>query len=107
MPLFVGFLRDLSSRHEIEARVKQLQGERLSAMGGLAAGLAHELNQPLPAAGSFFETAQLLGGTSNASGPVSLAGTLSSAIDEIMRAGQIMKRLRQFVATGEPDKTFV
>jgi C4-dicarboxylate-specific signal transduction histidine kinase len=41
------------------------------------------------------------------SGPVSLADTLSCAIDEIMRAGQIMKRLRQFVATGEPDKTFV
>jgi two-component system, LuxR family, sensor kinase FixL len=107
MPLFVGFLRDLSDRREIETRIKQLQGERLSAMGGLAAGLAHELNQPLTAAVSFLETAQLLDGMSPTSGAVSLAGTLSSAIDEIMRAGQIMKRLRQFVATGEPDKTFV
>jgi C4-dicarboxylate-specific signal transduction histidine kinase len=76
-------------------------------MGGLAAGLAHELNQPLTAAVSFLETAQLLDGMSSPSGAVSLADTLSSAIDEIMRAGQIMKRLRQFVATGEPDKTFV
>jgi two-component system sensor kinase FixL len=107
MPLFVGFLRDLSDRREIETRIKQLQGERLSAMGGLAAGLAHELNQPLTAAVSFLETAQLLDGMSPTSGSVSLADTLSSAIDEIMRAGQIMKRLRQFVATGEPDKTFV
>jgi two-component system sensor kinase FixL len=107
LPLFVGFLRDLSDRREIETRVKQLQGERLSAMGGLAAGLAHELNQPLTAAVSFLETAQLLDSMPRTAGLVSLADTLSSAIDEIMRAGQIMKRLRQFVATGEPDKTFV
>jgi two-component system sensor kinase FixL len=107
MPLFVGFLRDLSDRREIETRLKQLQGERLSAMGGLAAGMAHELNQPLTAAVSFLETAQLLDSMSPTSGSASLSDALSSAIDEIMRAGQIMKRLRQFVATGEPDKTFV
>ena len=106
-PLFVGFLRDLSSRHEIEARVKQLQGERLSAMGGLAAGLAHELNQPLAAAVTFLETVQLLHDMPAEARSSSLEDTLSSAIDEIMRAGQIMKRLRQFVTTGEPDKTFV
>ena len=106
-PLFVGFLRDLSSRHEIEARLKQLQGERLSAMGGLAAGLAHELNQPLAAAVTYLETVQLLNETPTASRSASLEETLASAIDEIMRAGQIMKRLRQFVTTGEPDKTFV
>jgi two-component system sensor kinase FixL len=106
-PLFVGFLRDLSSRHEIEARVKQLQGERLSAMGGLAAGLAHELNQPLAAAVTYLETVQLLNEMPTAARSASLEETLSSAIDEIMRAGQIMKRLRQFVTTGEPDKTFV
>jgi two-component system, LuxR family, sensor kinase FixL len=106
-PLFVGFLRDLSSRHEIEARLKQLQGERLSAMGGLAAGLAHELNQPLAAAVTYLETVQLLNDMPAASRSASLEETLSSAIDEIMRAGQIMKRLRQFVTTGEPDKIFL
>ena len=107
MPLFVGFLRDLSSRREIEARLKQLQGERLSAMGGLAAGLAHELNQPLTAAVTYLETIQVLKDMPIASRPASLEESLSSAIDEIMRAGLIMKRLRQFVTTGEPDKTFV
>jgi two-component system sensor kinase FixL len=106
-PLFVGFLRDLSTRHEIESRLKQLQGERLSAMGGLAAGLAHELNQPLTAAMTYLETAQLLCETPDALRSTSVKETLSSATDEIMRAGQIMKRLRQLVTTGEPDKTFV
>jgi len=106
-PLFVGFLRDLSSRREIEARIKQLQGERLSAMGGLAAGLAHELNQPLAAAVTYLETAQLLLEMPMESRPNPVESTLASAVDEIMRAGHIMKRLRELVTSGEPDKTFL
>jgi PAS domain S-box-containing protein len=106
-PLFVGFLRDLSSRREIEARIKQLQGERLSAMGGLAAGLAHELNQPLTAAATYLETAQLLLEMPADTRPNPVEKTLSSAVGEIMRAGSIMKRLREFVSSGEPDKTFL
>jgi two-component system, LuxR family, sensor kinase FixL len=106
-PLFVGFLRDLSSRHEIEARLKQLQGERLSAMGGLAAGLAHELNQPLAAAVTYLETAQSLLEMPTDARPNPIENTLASAVDEIMRAGHIVKRLREFVASGEPDKTFL
>jgi two-component system CheB/CheR fusion protein len=106
-PLFVGFLRDLSSRREIEARVKQLQGERLSAMGGLAAGLAHELNQPLAAAMTYIETAQLLLEIPPEARPNSVENNLASSVDEIMRAGHIMKRLRELVTNGEPDKTFL
>jgi PAS domain S-box-containing protein len=106
-PLFVGFLRDLSSRREIEARIKQLQGERLSAMGGLAAGLAHELNQPLTAAVTYLETAQLLLDMPPEARPDTIENTLRSAVDEIMRAGHIVKRLREFVTGGEPDKTFL
>jgi len=106
-PLFVGFLRDLSSRREIEARIKQLQGERLSAMGGLAAGLSHELNQPLAAAVTYLETAQLLLEMPTDARPNPIETTLASAVDEIMRAGHIMKRLRELVASGEPDKTFL
>jgi two-component system, LuxR family, sensor kinase FixL len=106
-PLLVGFLRDLSGRREIEARIKQLQGERLSAMGGLAAGLAHELNQPLAAAVTYLETAQLVLGMPTESRPKPVEGILANAIEEIMRAGHIMRRLRELVTSGEPDKTFL
>jgi two-component system, LuxR family, sensor kinase FixL len=106
-PLFVGFLRDLSSRREIEVRIKQLQGERLSAMGGLAAGLAHELNQPLAAAVTYLQTAQLLLGMPTESQSNTVEETVGRAVDEIMRAGQIIKRLRELVTNGEPDKTFL
>ena len=106
-PLFVGFLRDLSSRHEIETRIRELQTERLSAMGGLAAGLAHELNQPLTAATTYLETAQVLLEMPVDMRPNPIEQSLARAVDEIMRAGQIMKRLRELVTSGEPDKTFV
>jgi len=47
-------IRDISERKKIETQVKQLQSDlshvaRLSTMGEMASGLAHELNQPLTA----------------------------------------------------------
>jgi C4-dicarboxylate-specific signal transduction histidine kinase len=37
--------------------------------------------------------------------PASLEDTLVKAADQIMRAGQIISHMRQFVGSGEPDKT--
>jgi C4-dicarboxylate-specific signal transduction histidine kinase len=79
----------------------------LSAMGGLAAGLAHELNQPLAAAVTYLQTAQLLLGMPTESQSNTVEETVGRAVDEIMRAGQIIKRLRELVTNGEPDKTFL
>jgi two-component system CheB/CheR fusion protein len=76
-------------------------------MGGLAAGLAHELNQPLAAAATYIETAQLALDMPAALRPRPLDATLASAVGEIMRAGDIMRRLRELVTSGEPDKTFL
>ncbi|MBL4808881.1 MAG: PAS domain S-box protein [Phycisphaerales bacterium] len=43
--IFTGVLRDISDRKEIEARL--MQGHRLSAIGTLAAGLGHDMNNIL------------------------------------------------------------
>ena len=45
--IFVGFARDLSERRDFEMRMDQLSAQRLTAIGGMAGALAHELNQPL------------------------------------------------------------
>ncbi|TWT77124.1 Sensor protein FixL [Posidoniimonas polymericola] len=42
---FTGFVRDISERKRLELRL--LQSEKLSSVGRLAAGIAHEMNTPL------------------------------------------------------------
>ena len=103
--LYVGFVRDLSERRVIEERIEQLKAQRLTAMGGMAAALAHELNQPLAAIGAHVETAQRLLRLPAKKRPFTVEDTLSLAVEQTVRAGEIVSHLRQFAARGEPDKT--
>ena len=102
--LIVGFVRDLSDRRIFEARVEKLQRERFASMGGLTAVIAHELNQPLAATGVYLDTAQRLLKLPPEQRPATVERTLEKAADQISRAGEIIVRLREFVAHGEPDK---
>ena len=77
---YTGFVRDLTEGRDQERRLQELQSElvhvsRLTAMGEMASALAHELNQPLS----------------------------DKAADQALRAGDIIKRLREFVAKGETE----
>ncbi len=103
--LFVSFVRDLSERRIIEARMEQLKEQRLAAMGGMAAALAHELNQPLAAIGAHVETAQRLLRMRAGQRPFKIGDILESALEETLRAGEIVAHLRQFATRGEPDKS--
>ncbi len=103
--LFVGFVRDLSERRVIEERIEQLKAQRLTAMGGMAAALAHELNQPLAAIGAHVETAQRLMRMPADKRPFKVEDSLGLAVEQTVRAGEIISHLRQFAARGEPDKT--
>jgi len=100
-------LRDLSERQAVEARLRTVQAElvhisRLSAMGEMATGLAHELNQPLTAISNFMKGGQRLLELEN---PQSRAlAAMSRAADESLRAGDIIRRLRDFVARGDSDR---
>ena len=107
--LFTGFVRDLTERQETEARLQELQSEllhvsRLSAMGQMAATLAHELNQPLTATTNYLRACQRL---LDAPGPLDL-GRIRQAValsaDQALRSGQIIRRLRDFVARGETER---
>ncbi len=100
--LFIIVVRDLSERLRTEARMQKLRADRLHAMGGMATALAHEVNQPLAAAGTYLSTAQRL----LARSLFRLGGVeqvLAKAADQVTRAGQIVARMRSFVAHGEPD----
>ena len=106
---FTGFIRDLTERQETEARLQDLQSElvhvsRLTALGEMASALAHELNQPLAAIAHYLQgSADLLGRDPI---PVEkVQGALGKASDQALRAGEIIRRLRDFVARGETERS--
>jgi len=107
--VFAGFVRDVSARQLAEARLRELQAElihvsRLSAMGEMASALAHELNQPLTAIINYAQATRRLAGEDQAR-ESALSGLLDKIVQQGSRAGQIIHRLRQFIAKGETERT--
>jgi two-component system sensor kinase FixL len=106
---FTGFVRDLTERQENQKRLQELQAElvfmsRFTALGEMASTLAHELNQPLTAAASYLSGARRLLDGGRAEDISIVRGAIDSAAEQNLRAGQIIKRLREFVARGESDR---
>lgn len=108
--IFTGFIRDLTAKERDELRLKELQSElvhvsRLSAMGTMASTLAHELNQPLTAVANYLETTRDMIAEGADIDREVLHEALDEAANETLRAGYIVRRLRDFVARGEVEKT--
>src|SRR5208337_2955115 len=106
---FTGFIRDLTERQQTEARLQELQAElvhmsRLTAMGEMASALAHELNQPLSAIANYMKGSRRLLENSSDERANLLRDALDKAAEQALRAGQIIRRLRDFVARGESER---
>ncbi len=106
---FTGFINDLTERRHTEARLQELQSElvhvsRLSAMGEMASTLAHELNQPLGAISNYTNGCKRLLAQPDPAAIAKTMEVLDKAAEQALRAGQIIRRLREFVARGETEK---
>jgi two-component system sensor kinase FixL len=106
---FTGFIRDLTERQQTEARLQELQSElvhisRLTAMGEMASTLAHELNQPLSAISNYLKGTRRMLEASKDAEAATMRDALDKAADQAMRAGQIIRRLRDFVSRGESER---
>ena len=105
---FTGFVRDLTERQQTETRMQELQSElvhvsRLTALGEMASALAHELNQPLAAIANYLKGSRML--LARAPAPVErVSEAVDKAAGEAIRAGDIIRRLREFVARGETER---
>ena len=103
----VAFVLDISKRKKDEAHVRQLYAERLNSVKTMAAGLAHEINQPLSATVTYLHVIQRLLDKKHELPEINVKETLDKAANQVLRAGQIVGRLRDFIAHGEPDKMIV
>jgi two-component system sensor kinase FixL len=106
---FTGFIRDVTERQQTEARLQELQAElvhmsRLTAMGEMASALAHELNQPLAAIANYMKGSRRLLENRQDQGLGLLRDAMDKAADQALRAGDIIRRLRDFVSRGESER---
>jgi two-component system sensor kinase FixL len=104
--LLTVFVRNLSEQLATEERLSELSAEiahvsRQSAMSELAADLAHELNQPLSATSNFLAAARMLLERGESSDRVT--DLLRMGSEQTQRAGEIIRRMRAFMARGEVE----
>ncbi|SDP54766.1 two-component system, LuxR family, sensor kinase FixL [Phyllobacterium sp. YR620] len=106
---FTGFIRDLTEREESAARLHEIQGElarlaRLNELGEMASTLAHELNQPLSAIANYAQGCTRLLRDMDDALALKMREALEETSRQALRAGQIIRHLREFVTRGETDK---
>lgn len=102
--------RDISQRKQVQESARQYQQElahvaRLSTMGEMASGLAHELNQPLTAIATSADACIRL--LESGQDKEKVLDALERVSLQARRAGGIIKQLREFVRKGEPEHGLV
>lgn len=107
---FTGFIRDLTDQQMTESRLKELQSEvahmsRFTALGEMASTLAHEINQPLTAISNYLKGSQRILQRLDGEEVAVLRDAIGKAADQALRAGQIIRRLREFVSRGDSERT--
>ena len=105
--IFLGIITDISDRLSRERRILDLQSEmlhvsRLTDMGQVAAGLAHELNQPLTAILNYTNAGLDI---ADERGDEELKSVFGKVAEQASRAGNIIRRLRAFIEKRGPNRT--
>ncbi len=101
----ITILRDITERKEAEEREKELQQElnlasRLAAVGELAAGVAHEMNNPLTGIMGFSERLLRKSGDDDAKKDLEIVHS------EAQRLAKVVKNLLIFARQREPAKEY-
>ena len=102
---FVGIVRDLSAQRAAEQRARALELRlahvgRFNLMGEMAAGIAHEINQPLSAIATYAQAGKRV--VQRADVDIAMLADIFAKIDDqARRAGQVIDNLRRFIRKQE------
>jgi signal transduction histidine kinase len=103
---FISFARDLTERKRLEASLQQ--ADRLASVGSLAAGVAHEINNPLAYVLAnlelMAEDLSKLEGAPDRQTRLEFAQTLQEATEGAHRVRRIVGDLKSFARAGEDDE---
>ncbi|UPY35692.1 ATP-binding protein [Sediminicoccus sp. KRV36] len=110
----VGVARDVTRRRATEARLRQAEEAmrriaRADTLAAMSLGVAHELNQPLTAAGNFLRAGMrmLQAEQPDAARIAAAREAMREAAAQALRAGEILRRLRDFIGRGETEQRLV
>jgi two-component system sensor kinase FixL len=97
-----GTMHDISERKRSEEETRQTQEKlthvsRLSTMGEMATGLAHEINQPLTAIATYAQAGLRMMNAPGGADHDDITEALKQITNQALRAGEVIKRLRAFV----------
>jgi len=106
---FTGFIRDLTEREESQAKLDQAGNElirlaRVNELGEMASTLAHELNQPLSAIANYVQGCRRLLERIDDEHAARMRGALDETAKQALRAGDIIRHLREFVTRGDTER---
>jgi two-component system sensor kinase FixL len=107
---FTGFIRDLTEREEYQAKLDQARNEltrlaRVNELGEMASTLAHELNQPLSAIANYVQGCRRMLERLDDELAGRMRGALEETAKQALRAGDIIRHLREFVTRGDTERS--
>ncbi|MDH3281800.1 MAG: PAS domain S-box protein [Gammaproteobacteria bacterium] len=108
---FTGIVRDVSERKRLEQAIREqeeqlAQFDRLDMMSEMAAGIAHEINQPLTAITAFAQAScrMLQSGQNDAE---VILDVLDQIARQAERAGDVIRRLRSLIKKAKTETRIV
>jgi signal transduction histidine kinase len=105
---FYGLLADVTQQKQTQQRLQDLQADLIhmsqyAALGEMASTLAHEINQPLTAMANYLQGCRMLLDAGRPENAGAIRDAVEGAADQVLRAGQIIRGFRGFLARGEGE----
>ncbi len=104
---FTGVVRDLSRQRQAEAQIRSQQErlaylDRLSTLGEMTAGIAHEINQPLTAIALYAQSCRRLLEADDLD-KAKLMAVLDKLSEQSLRAGSVIEGIQRLVSSQSPE----